>query len=98
MVHRAAKEPSLDREPYFDVVATHDGFRLLVGGGWVALGFGGEQMPCIFVPGVGEDFLGRPRFDDLAAGHDADAVGDAPYDAEIVRDEEHRHAIRLLEP
>jgi hypothetical protein len=38
-----------------------------------------------------EDLFGRPALDDLAVGHDMNGVGDAPHDAEIVRDQDHRH-------
>ena len=40
----------------------------------------------------GEDLLDRPLLDDLAAIHDADHIGDAPNDAEIVGDEQQAHA------
>ena len=42
--------------------------------------------------GRGEDPLDRALLDDLAALHDADPVGDLAHDAEIVGDEQHRHA------
>jgi hypothetical protein len=34
--------------------------------------------------------------DDLALGHHADAVGDLADDAEVVGDEQHRHAVLLF--
>ena len=40
----------------------------------------------------GEDLLHRSLLDDLAAVHDADHVGDAADDAEIVGDEQQAHA------
>ena len=40
----------------------------------------------------GEDLLDRSLLDDLAAVHDADHVGDAAHDAEIVGDEQQAHA------
>jgi hypothetical protein len=38
---------------------------------------------------LGEDLGGRPLLDDLPFSHDADPVGDAPDDAEIMGDEQH---------
>ena len=40
----------------------------------------------------GEDLLDRPLLDDLAVVHDADHVGDAAHDAEIMGDEQQAHA------
>ena len=40
----------------------------------------------------GKNLLDRPLLDDLAAVHDADGIGDAPDDAEIVGDEQQAHA------
>jgi hypothetical protein len=40
----------------------------------------------------GEHLLHRPLLDDLAAIHDADHVGDAAHDAEVVGDEQQAHA------
>ena len=40
--------------------------------------------------GAPENVPYRPLLDDFAVIHHADAVGDAPDDAEIVRDEEQR--------
>ena len=64
----------------------------------LALRLGGEEMPRIGVLRVGEDLFGRPLLDDLAVGHHADPVGDPPHDAEVVGDEQHRHARLGLEP
>ena len=47
--------------------------------------------------GVGEDRLGLAGLDDLALEHHADPVGDALDDAEIVGDEQQRHAEALLQ-
>ena len=40
----------------------------------------------------GEDLLHRPLLDNLAAIHDADHIGDAAHDAEIVGNEQQAHA------
>ncbi len=44
-----------------------------------------------------EDLAGVALLDDLAAVHDNDVIGDVGDDAEIVRDEEHRHFVLFLE-
>ena len=41
---------------------------------------------------LGEDLGGPARFDDSAALHHRDIVGELAHDAEIVGDEQHRHA------
>ena len=46
--------------------------------------------------GCGEHALDRAVLDDLAVVHHADAVGDLAHDAEVVGDEQHRHAEPLL--
>ncbi len=38
-----------------------------------------------------------PGFDDLALGHDADAIGEFADDAEVMGDEQHRHAVLVLQ-
>ncbi len=54
-------------------------------------------MARIFVLRVGENLGGRSGLDDLALGHHADAVGDLADDAEVVGDEQHRHALAGLQ-
>src|SRR4051794_7312810 len=52
------------------------------------------------MPGGGENALDRPLLDDLALLHHADGIGELAHDAEVVRDEQHRHAeprLQLLE-
>ena len=46
---------------------------------------------------VGEDLVHRRDLDDLAGIHGGDAVGDRGDDAEVVGDEDHRHAVGRLE-
>ena len=46
---------------------------------------------------LGEDILGGAGLDDLALGHDADPVGHLADDAEVVGDQQHRHAEALLQ-
>ena len=45
----------------------------------------------------GEHLLHRALLDDLAVVHDADDVGDAPHDAEVVGDEQQAHAEPLAD-
>ena len=78
------EEPLLDREPDFYVLARHHRLGGPIRGGRFALRLGSEQMARVFVLRVGEDVLRRADLDDLALGHDADAVGDLAHDAEIV--------------
>ena len=73
--------------PSITVLARRVGRRRL------ALRLGGEQMARIVVLRIGEDLLGRPGLDDLALGHHADPVGDLAHDAEVMGDEQHRHAL-----
>ena len=47
--------------------------------------------------GLGEYFSDRPVLHDLARSHDIDAIGEAPDDAEVVGDEDHRHAEARLQ-
>ena len=58
----------------------------------IGLRLGGEQRARIRMLGRGEDALDRALLDDLALLHDADPVGELAHDAEIVGDEQHRHA------
>ena len=44
-----------------------------------------------------KDFMGRTMLDDLACIHDRNAVSDACYDAEIMRDQNHARAIFFLQ-
>ncbi len=98
MADRAPEKAFLDRKPDFDVVALHHGRSTVVRDRRLALGLGGQQLPGVFVLRVGEDLTRRSGLDDLALGHDADPVGDLAHDAEVMRDEQHRHADLAFEP
>ncbi len=91
------KKPCLIGNQTFMSVAGHHRPGGGVGRRRLALRLGGEQMAGVVMLRVGEDFLGRPGLDDLALGHHADAVGDLADDAEVVGDEEHRHALLGLQ-
>ena len=53
---------------------------------------GAEQLLGVGVLGRVEDLVDRPVLDDLAEIHDRDVVGDLGDDADVVGDEQHRHA------
>jgi hypothetical protein len=62
-----------------------------------ALRLRGEEAAGVVVLRPGEDLRHRAGLHDAAGEHDADGVGDALHDAEVVGDEQHRHAEALLE-
>ena len=62
-----------------------------------ALRLGGDQAAGVVVLRVREHLRDRPGLDDPALQHHADPGGDALDDAEIVGDEQHRHAEPLLQ-
>ena len=73
------------------LVSTHDG-RVRLRRRRIGLRLGREQRARIRMLGRGEHALDRALLDDLAALHHADPVGELAHDAEIVGDEQHRHA------
>ncbi len=97
VIDSAAEHALLDREPHLEVVGLEHhrgaGRRLRR----AALGLGGEQMPCVGVLRALEHLLGPAFLDDLARVHDVDAVGHVAHHAQIVGDEQHRHAALLLQ-
>ena len=77
-------------------------FHEVVDGGQAAVfGFepraAGEQAFRVGVLGVGEDIEHRAVFDFFAAVHDEHVVGDFGDHAEVVRDEDDRHAAVVAE-
>ena len=58
---------------------------------------GCEQRPRVGVLRMFEHLRYRTLLDDPAPAHDGDAVGDVPYDTDVVRDEEECRACALLE-
>ena len=97
MVHRAAQETGLDREPDADFLALHDNRFCLVQKRRLATRLGGQQLLRIRMLRALEDLVDRARLDDLTLGHDADAIGEFADDAEIVGDEQHGHAMLGLQ-
>ena len=95
-----AQHAALDREPDLEVVGRDHDRRLRARRRRVRLRLGGEQRARVRMLGRREHALDRALLDDLAALHDADSVGELAHDAEIVGDEQHRHAeprLRVLQ-
>ena len=87
MARGAAQKARGDGEPHAQMFAAqHFGG---IGGHRVGhtRGMGGQQLLGIGMLRVGEDFSRRPLFDNLAALHHANAVGNALHDGQIVGDE-----------
>ncbi len=94
---RPAQQPLPDREMHAHVVDAHH--RL---GGEIerrrrALRLGRKQHLGVGMPRVGEHLGRRARLDDQPVLHHGDIVGEAAHDAEIMRDEQHRHAVPGLQ-
>ena len=56
-----------------------------------------NQALCVWMLRISEHLQGIALLDDLSFAHDGDAVGDVPYDADVVRDEEDCRTCALLE-
>ena len=93
----APEKPLADRKPHLERAGFQQARSVVRHRIRTPLRLGGEQALGIFVFGPGEDLVHRPRFDDAAGKHHADPRGDALHDAEIVGDEQHRHAEALLQ-
>ncbi len=92
IVHDVTEHAGLDREP--DLQVFHRRQRLGIGRRRMgtALGLGGEQHLGIGVFGILEELFRRLGLDDLALLHHRDAVGEMAHDAEIMGDQQDRHA------
>ncbi len=97
VVDHTAQEARLDGKPDFHVLGFDHDRPGGVRGRRFAPRFGGKQVAGIGVLRIGEDLGGRSGLDDLALGHDADPIGDLADDAEVVGDEQHGHAVLVLE-
>ena len=58
----------------------------------------GEQLARIGMLGMMEQRIDLPPFDEPSEAHHRDFVGDLRDDAHVVRDQEHGHAMRHLQP
>ncbi len=97
MADRAFEEAALDRIPDLEIVGFHDCGCIGLRRRRLNARLGREQRFGVGMLRISEDFLHRALLDDLALFHHAYAVGDLPDDAEIVRDEKHRHAEAALQ-
>ena len=94
------KKPLLHGEPDLEVLGFQDHRRLHVDLRRLALWLRFQQLLGVRMLGRGENFLGRAALHDLAVLHHAGAVRHLAHDAEIVRDEQHRHmqlALQVLQ-
>ena len=86
------KKPPPNVERDLDVAGVEQRRRVVRHGRLGALRLGREQHLRVVVLRLREDARDRPLLDHLAGAHDVDAVGEAADDAEVVGDEDHRHA------
>ena len=89
---RLAQHAALDRKPDLEVVGLDHERRIRLQRRRIGLRLGRQQRAGIRMLRRGEDSLDRPLLDDLALLHHADGVGELAHDAEVVGDEQHRHA------
>ena len=92
-----AQHAAGEREPDFDVIGIQHHRRGGLQRRRIGLWLGGEQRLGVGVLGCREHARYRALFDDLAVLHHADAVGELAHDAEVVGDEQKRHAEPLLD-
>ena len=93
----AAQDAAPDRKVHLDVVELQDVRRRRIGGGRPTLGLGRQQVLGIGMLRRVEHLGHRSLLDDAALGHDADPVGHLAHDAEVVGDEQQRHAVARLQ-
>ena len=86
------KDAALDRKPDLEIICLDNDRCCFVLLRRLALGLCREKVLRITVLRVVEDVRRRAFLDDFAAVHDIDTVGHFSNDAEIVRDQQHRHA------
>ena len=94
---RAAEHDAPDGEPDLERPRLDHDRRVRGDRGGPAARRGREEHARIGVLRAPEDRRDRPLLDDAAGLHHADPVGDAAHDAEVVGDEQHRHAEPRLE-
>ena len=97
MADGPAQQAALDGEPHLEVLGFDDGRKIGRQHRRLAARRGGQQVFGIVMLGIGEDGFDRPALDDISLCHDADPVGDASHDGEVMGDEQHGHAVLLLQ-
>ena len=97
VVDSLAQQAALDREIHLQMVGLDQHRQVIRLGRGPPTRRGRKQFPGIGMLGIGEQRLRRAALDDLAAGHDADPVGEFFDDAEVVGDHQDRHAHALLQ-
>src|SRR5690348_14172243 len=96
MTDDLAQHAALDREPDLEVLGLDHDRSIRAWRRRIRLRLGSQQCLRIGMFGRGEYALHLAVLDDLAALHDADPICQLTDDAEVMRDEQHRHAERSL--
>jgi hypothetical protein len=94
---RAAQEAALDGKVHLDVVEPQNLLRRRIGRRRAALGLGRQQVLGVGMLRMVEHLVDGTLLDDAALGHHADPVGHLANDAEVVGDEQQRHAVARLQ-
>ena len=92
MTDDLAHDAALDRKPHFQIVGFDHERRLRLQRRGIRLRLGGKQRARVGMLRFLEDVGDRSGLDDLAVLHHADHIGKLAHDAEIVSDEQYRHA------
>ena len=92
-----AQHAALDREPDLEIVGPDDDVALRIERRRLDLGLGGEERARIGMLRRVEHLLDRSLLDDLALLHHADPFRDPADDAEVMGDEQDRHAEARLQ-
>ncbi|EKD61735.1 MAG: hypothetical protein ACD_54C00122G0003 [uncultured bacterium] len=80
-----------------DIAAFKHGFGVALQRVGAAFGFGRQQTPRVGVLRVGEHGFGRSFFAHKAVLHDVDVVSELAHHGQIMGDQDHRHAVLLLQ-
>ena len=92
MADGAPQEPAADREPDFQILGADDRGRRGLRRGGIGLGLGRDQLARIGMLRIAEHVGDCALLDDAALAHHAHALRGLAHDAEIVSDEQYRHA------
>jgi hypothetical protein len=93
VIHGAPQRPLLDREPDLEVAAAASPRARMAAPGGSPLGSAASSMLGVGMLRIGEDFRCFRCSTILPVGHHADPVGELAHDAQVVGDEQHRHAV-----